>query len=595
MSKEKKWEIINKVKIKNEKVKIEDIVKVLLANRNLNTKKEVEEFLHADLSTVTPKTVGIDQKQLNKTIARIQEAIAKKQQIVVFGDYDVDGITGTAILWETLYALGAMVVPYIPSRMDEGYGLSIVGISNLKSQISDVKVIITVDNGIVANEAVDFANKEGIDVIVTDHHTIGEKLPKAFAIVHTTKVCGAAVGWLLSKEIKSYFSSEFKGRVENSKDDSSRLCSNNNIPKDHLSLVALATVADLVPLTGANRILLRFGLAELHHTTRPGLLALCNDAKIEPGSIGVYEIGHMIAPRLNAMGRLESAMDSLRLLCTKDRMRAKVLADTLNRTNKERQLLTQSASLHAIEAFRGKELKKILFIAHEEYEEGVIGLVAGRLVEEYYLPAIVLSKGESLSKASARSISGFNIIEFIRTSSELLVNAGGHPMAAGFTIETKNIALLQKALEKLAEEKIDRKMVIRVLRIDCALPLEMVTQNFFLQLQQLGPFGMGNPEPTFVSKVVVQEVKTVGAEKKHLKLRVSSASLRTSSQTGEAISKDRHASLAMTSLEAIAFNMGDMASVLKSGDTIDIVYTISENVWNGRVSLQLKIKDIKIV
>ncbi|MBI2431192.1 MAG: DHH family phosphoesterase, partial [Candidatus Levybacteria bacterium] len=395
----KKWKIIGKSKTGN-------ILDLLLQNRGIKTKKEIEEFLHPKLESVTTKTVGVDQKQLKIAVKRIQKAIEDKEQIVVFGDYDVDGICGAAILWETLYALGASVIPYIPHRVDEGYGLSKTGISNIQSQMSNVKLIITVDNGIVANDAVEFAKREGIDVIITDHHVPGKKLPKAHAIVHTTKLCGTAVAYLLAQEFK--------------------------ILEDHLGLVALATVADLVPLTGANRTLLTYGLNILQKTKRTGIMAICSEAGIDQRTIGTYEIGHVIAPRLNAMGRLEYAMDSLRLLCTKDQQRAKLLAEKLGSTNRERQELTLETVLHATSGIRNQESgirKKLLFISHESYQQGVIGLVAGKLVEEFYRPAIVVSKGEKVSKASARSVHGFNIIEFIRLASEHLVDVGGHPMA----------------------------------------------------------------------------------------------------------------------------------------------------------------------
>ena len=616
MTRKKKWDILGEIKNKNEKIKIEEVIDLLLENRGIKTEKEREEFLHTDTSSVTSKSVGIDSRQLTKALKRIEKAMLDKEQIVVFGDYDVDGITGTAILWETLYAMGAMVVPYIPSRMEEGYGLSIAGITNLQSQISNIGLIVTVDNGIVANDAVDFADSLGIDVIVTDHHTIGKELPKAHAIVHTTQVCGAGVGYLLSQELRSIIARNLSAKEpkESEKEIATQteFARNDRVPPDHLSLVALATVADLVPLTGANRVLLRYGLEELRRTSRPGLLALFKTAEIEKEKIGVYEIGHIIAPRLNAMGRLESAMDSLRLLCTKDRVKAMVLADMLQRTNTERQLLTRSAAEHAIQQFHTGEIdikRRLLFIAHEEYEEGIIGLVAGKLVEEFYLPAIVLSKGEKVSKASARSIAGFNIIEFIRTSSELLLNAGGHPMAAGFSIETAKIDLLQEALETLAQEQLDEELLQRVLRIDCELPLPTVTEEFYQKLQVLSPFGMANLEPTFMSNVKIEEVKTVGKDKKHLKLRVSPTAHYYSSLRGVQTTKQsRHSGERsdsridsgqarmtdkMMTLDAIGFGLGDRVKDIKVGSTIDIAYTISENIWNGRKNLQLKLRDIK--
>ncbi len=354
--------------------------------------------------------------------------------------------------------------------------------------------------------------------------------------------------------------------------------SKSEIPEDHLSLVALATVADLVPLTGANRTLLTFGLRELQKTKRPGLLELCKEAAIDPKTIGVYEIGHVIAPRLNAMGRLEYAMDSLRLICTKDQKRAKELAQLLGSTNRERQLLTAETVVHAITEIRDKKQatsNKLLFISHESYRPGVIGLVAGKLVEEYYLPSIVVSKGKVQSRASARSIAGFNIIEFIRTSSDLLIDAGGHPMAAGFTVETKNLAILQKNMEALAEKMLDIELLKRTLRIDCETPLEFVTEDLFNHLQKLEPFGMKNPIPIFLSKnVQITDMRLVGRENKHVNFKFQISNIQ-------------------FQIRGIGFGLGERSSEFKISDKVDIVYSIEQNEWNGNKSLQLKIRDIK--
>ena len=589
-----------KYKILNSKKQIsnkEGTVKIILENRDIKTKKEIEEFLNPKLSDVNIKSVGINRVALKKAITRIKKAIKNKEQIVVFGDYDVDGICGTAILWETLNAIGAKVMPYIPHRIDEGYGLSQKGIRNLKLKIENCKLIITVDNGIVANKAVDFANKEGIDVIITDHHVPSKKLPNAFAIVHTTKLCGTGVAWILSETLIA------RGPVRSfppasapTKDTQVRAVGSpfsSATPRNfsHLELVALATVADLVPLKGANRTLLKFGLEALRRTKRIGLLELLKEAGLEKQSIGVYEIGHMIAPRLNAMGRLEYAMDSLRLLCTNNRERAEDLARLLGSTNRERQELTLQTVLHAkdyVESEKRKakseKLKSLLFVSHQTYEQGVIGLVAGKLVEEFYRPSIVVSIGEKYSKASARSIGGFNIIEFIREHSSYLVDAGGHPMAAGFTVETTKLTELQKKLEDRAEFVLNKDLLIRSIKIDCELPLSAINFSLYESLQKLAPFGMGNPEPTFLSKnVSVEDVRWVGQEGKHLKLVVSS-------QKSD------------VKLNGIAFGMGETVKI-HIGDRVDIVYTIDENEWlarrslgeggNGEKRLQLKIKALK--
>jgi single-stranded-DNA-specific exonuclease len=561
MSEKKKWKLLSSSKftVQSSQLQIKELLKILLENRGIVSAEEKESFLHPKLESVTVDSVGIDRQHLEKALERIKKAITEQEQVIVFGDYDVDGITGTAILWESLHALGAKVLPYIPGRIEEGYGLSLAGISNVKNQVADIKLIITVDNGIVANDAVAFANEQGIEVIITDHHTRGDTDPEALAIVHTTKLCGAGVAYLLTQEINN---------------EEEKIQEQDN----HLELVCLATIADLVPLTGANRTLVKFGLQALQQTERVGLLELFDEAGVDQATIGVYAIGHIIGPRLNAMGRMASAMDSLRLLCTKDRLRAKVLAEKLGRTNKERQVLTQEMAGHALESVQrlASNVQKIIIVADESYEQGVIGLVASKLVETYYRPAIVLSKGKTHTKASARSIAGFNIIAFIREHMQLLVNAGGHPMAAGFTVETEKLAQVQEAMEMLAEEQITADLLVRTVKIDCELPLEIINQDLYDAIQSLAPFGMGNAEPVFVSRgVIIQNLRAIGAEGKHLKLEVRS--------------KNQEARFS-----AIAFGMGEFISEIRVGNAIDVAYVIDENEWNGRKSLQLKVKDIQV-
>ena len=543
----KNWNLLSQKKFTNPK----NLITTILANRGLTKTKEIQEFLNPKLEDITIKNTGIDTKQLKIAIQRINTAINLKEQIFVYGDYDVDGITGTAILWETLNNLKAKVLPFLPNRLEEGYGLSIKGIENILTKHPDTKLIITVDNGIVAKEAASFAGEKGIDVIITDHHTIDGSLPQAVAIVHTTKLCGAGIAYLFSKEF------------------------NRSVNDDeHLELATLGTIADLVPLTGANRTIVKFGLEKVGHTRRPGLKELFKQAGLSQDVFGVYEVGFLIAPRLNAAGRIDNAMDSLRLLCTKDKLKAQTLAEKLELTNRERQQLMKQATDHAsLSVKMEKSLEKILIVTHESYQQGVIGLVAGKLVEEYYRPSIVISKGEKYSKASARSISGFNLIEFLRTFPEYFVNVGGHPMAAGFTIETEKIIAFKKTLEIAAAKLLDAKILTKSLKIDCELPFAAITKELYEFLQQLSPFGMSNPEPVFATKkVTVENLKALGKEGKHLRLNLSQSN---------------------TPFEAIAFNMGDLAGEIKIGDKIDVAYVIDENTWNGNTKMQLKIKDIK--
>lgn len=506
-----KWNVLGKT--------TDDVISVLLQNRGIKDKKEflAPSFPEFKLSST-------------KAITRIKKAIKNKEKIVVYGDYDADGICATAIIWEYLKSLGADVLPFIPSREKEGYGLSVEGIDSI-----DASLIVTVDNGIMAHEAVAYATKKKIDVIIIDHHEKPKKLPKAFSIIHTTKLSAAGIAFFLSGD------------------------------KKWLELATIATITDLLPLTGINRSIVKYGLEALANTQRVGLKALFDVAGIE--KVGTYEIGYMIGPRLNASGRIESALTALRLLCTNNKDKAKEHAQLLNDTNKQRQEMTEEMSIHAKST--AKTDGKIIVLEHESYHQGIIGLVAGKLVDEFYLPAIVIARSEEVSKASARSISGFNIIEAIRSCESLLLNAGGHPMAAGFSIETAKIESFKIKIAKYANEKITQEMLERKLRVDMVIPLNLINLQLYELITQLAPFGMGNPEPVFASEVIIQNLRTVGQNGKHLKLVVSG-------------------------FDAIAFNKGDLLSKLKVGDSIQIAYSIVLDTYNNNHKLQLKIKDLKL-
>jgi single-stranded-DNA-specific exonuclease len=561
----KRWDILNKFDppageagIRNSKFEIEDAIKILLANRGLTDKKEVIAFLSPpDPNDLSAKDVGIEPQSLKDAIARIQKAIKNKESIVVYADYDADGITAGAIMWETLHRLGATVMPYIPHRVEEGYGLSLKGLDTVRQQY-DPTLIITVDHGITAKDKIAYAKKLGIDVVVTDHHTKPEKLP-ACTIIHTTKLSGSGLSWFLSKELLEKFDKK-----------------NKQVDDELLVLTTIGTIADLVPLVGPNRSIVSFGLKALNKTTRVGIESLMKDARLEKGNVGTYEVSHVLAPRLNAMGRLEHALDALRMLCTNQPAKADLLASKLGLTNKERQKLTIDTTLHAVDGLKNsKKMEKLLFVSDVTYNQGVIGLVAGKLVEQYYRPAVVVAIGEEFSKASARSISGFNIVEAIRECSDILIDVGGHPMAAGFTVETKNLVKLKTRLEKLAE-KIPEELMTRSLKIDMEVPLDIVSQKFWKELQVFEPFGFGNIEPIFTSAgVIINDVRQIGADGKHLKLRLSISG---SNQY----------------LDAVAFGMGTMYKELKSDRPVDLAYAIEMNTWNGSSKLQLKIKDIHL-
>jgi single-stranded-DNA-specific exonuclease len=544
-----KWEM-------KSKGKSDDIIETLLTNRGISRQNDIDNFFHPkNPLKLTLNDCEIDKRDAEKAVKRIKKAIKNKESVIVYGDYDADGVCATTVMWETLHTLNPNVMPYIPHRVEEGYGLSKTGIDKIINDFHP-SLIITVDHGISGHEKIEYAQKMGIDVIVTDHHVKQKTIPKAFAIVHTTKLCAGGIAWMIAKEIS---------------EDSS-------LVEKLLDIVAVATIADMVPVNGVNRNLVKYGLELLNKTQRPGLNEIIKESGLKKGEIGTYEVGHIIAPRLNATGRLTSAMDSLRLLCTNKQEKAEELAAKLGLTNKDRQDLTLQTTTHAL-TLVNKETK-VICISHETYNQGVIGLVAGKLVEQYYRPAIVISRGEKISKASARSISGFNIIEAIHKMDDLLIDAGGHPMAAGFTIETEKIIEFTKRMENLGKEELTDDKLIRVLKIDCEVNFSDLKLALYERIHEFEPFGFGNPEPVFMSQnVLIKDVRLVGREADHLRLWV------------EQLDDDKPKFSPQFS--AIGFRMGEFAKTIHPGDIISLAYTIALDTWNGTKKLQLKLKDIK--
>ena len=552
----KRWEILSKTDKEN-------IVDVLLENRGIKTKKDKEEFLNPiDPLEIRLKDLDISDLEIRKAIKRIELAKKNKEHVVVYGDYDADGITGTATMWETLHEIGLDVLPHIPERFTEGYGLNIESVKKLKEKDPELKLIITVDHGIVAGKKVAEAKKMGIDMIISDHHQAGTAKPKPLALVYTTKIGGSAISWFLSREISKHFKLPVKSI------------------RNKLQLAAIGTIADQLPLTGANRSIVKYGLEELNKTTRPGFLALFEDAGLTTGGflknpIGTYEINFIIAPRINSMGRLKHGLESLRLICTKDKLKAREIAKNIGDTNSERQRIVEEVVVHAQKSFKDITNQSVIILAHESYHEGVIGLAAARLVEEFYRPAIVLSKKGEISKASARSISGFNIIEAIRNFESLYIEGGGHPMAAGFSIETKNITEFSKKLNAYAKKLLTDDLLLRKLKIDCTVSFKQINRNLLEIVKEFEPTGIGNPTPTFASNDVgVVDFKTVGGDGRHLKLKLE---------------QDGHI------FDSIFFGGGEMYSKFTPDAKIDVTFQIEENIWNGNRGLQLKVKDIHFV
>jgi single-stranded-DNA-specific exonuclease len=538
------------------------IIEELLKIRHIVTEEDKELFFHpTDPTELTSDDVHIEKDAVNKFIARVQKAILENESIVIYADYDADGITAGAILWEALYVLGAKVMPYIPHRKEEGYGFSEKGLTAVKNEFNPT-LIISVDHGITAGSLIPYAKSLGMEIIVSDHHLKPETPPECLT-VHTTMLSGSGISFFLANHLLKAFNKPKK------------------IAEEFLSLAAIGTIADMVPLIGPNRSIVKFGLKELNKTKRVGLIALMENAGISPGTIKAYNVSHMIAPRLNAMGRLTHALDALRLLCTKNKNRAEELAILLGSTNKERQQMTTESVSHAKNAvvqIHGDVLTEhILIISHESYDQGIIGLVAGRLMEEHYRPVIVLSIGDIVSKASARSIPGFNIVDAIRSFQDLLIDVGGHPLAAGFTIETKNIPEFQDKIEEYARIHISPDLFMRTIDVDCEISINAITDELINALEDFEPYGLGNSEPIFVTKQMqLQDIRLIGAEKKHMKLKFITRR------------KDKQV------IDAIAFNQSKHYEALKHNAYIDCVYTIEMNEWNGMKKIQMNIKDIHL-
>ncbi len=517
-----------------------DLVEQLLHNRGIKGKKARDLFFNPKIDDFKKLT---ELKNISVAIKRIKKAIEQKELIVVYGDYDVDGITASCILFKGLTSLGGKVLPYIPHREKEGYGLSEVGLENARD--IGASLVITVDNGIVALRQAEFAKKIGLDLIITDHHLPLATLPDALTIVHSTGMCGAGVAWcLIEKEITSALREEL------------------------LQFVAIATIADMIPLTGLGRAFVVEGLRVLNKTKNPGLLALFREAKIEPGKIGSYEIGHVIGPRLNAIGRLEHAIDALRLLCTDNEKRARELAHLLQLTNIKRQDFTTVAVDEALISIKKNGEKKIHIVYSENWLPGVIGLIAARVCQETGRPAIAMSVGESMAKGSARSVEGVNIAEVIRECSDILADVGGHKGAAGFSLQKAQIPDFVSRMEKLMDGL--PESVEEVLDIDAEVEKKKLSKSLVRELEQFGPFGFQNPQPLLVGRsFVISDIRTL-SEGKHLKFRADG-------------------------IDCIAFGMGQMSQLLQMGQLVDLAFYLEINKFNGSENLQLKVKDLAIV
>jgi single-stranded-DNA-specific exonuclease len=498
--------------------------------------------------------------------ARIAQAIQLGEPMAVYGDFDTDGVTAVTLLVQALRAMGGQIRPYIPHRTREGYGLNHAAVAQLADE--GVRLLITVDCGISNAEEVAEAARRGLEVIITDHHHPPATLPPALAIVNPKQpgcaypfkdLVGVGIAYKLVQALvrRGLSLGGLRGR-------------------DLLDVVALGTVADMGPLRDENRVLVRLGLEALNSTRRPGLRALIDVAGLRPGAITAGDIGYMLAPRLNAAGRLDDAVRAYHLLLAETPEAARALALELNQANQERRELTLrvQAAAHALAEATGRDQRRIVVLADAAFPAGVVGLVAGKLAEEWGRPVLLIERGPEQSRGSARSVPGFSMIDALSSRPELFVRFGGHAAAAGFTIVNATLPALEDHLLALAEQQLSAEGLQPTLTIDATLSLGELGWELLADLERLEPFGQANPTPTLMSAgVEVVEARQRGADGQHLRLLLR--------QGGGPVH------------EAIAFRMGHLAEPLRRRPRIDVAYNFEVNEWNNERRLQLRVRDFR--
>jgi single-stranded-DNA-specific exonuclease len=545
----------------------------VLYNRGQDSLEKVQIFLEGGETALhNPFTM----QGMPLAVARVRHAIKNNEQIAVYGDFDADGVTSTVLLTQALEALGGRVIPYIPNRVDEGYGLNAEALRSL--QKTGVRLVITVDCGIRSVDEVEFGNSIGLDMIVTDHHSVGEVLPPALAVLDPkidAKLAleeGRSNGYpedMLAGVGVAYKLADALFRAE---EQQSRRRPALKL-EELLDLVALGTVADLAPLDRMeNRELVRRGLEILNRAQRPGIYELAQVSRVEPGKINTTSIGFMLAPRINAAGRLGDAMTAYHLL-TAAMPEASLRAQELQELNVRRQSLT----MEMVEVARARALREttpdvpLIFDAGTEFLPGIVGLVAGRLCEEFYIPAVVIEKGEAESRGSCRSIPEFNITDALDQCADLLVRHGGHAQAAGFTVKNENIPLLHERLTAIAGSALHGQDLRPAIDIDAEIAFDALTMDLAKSLQMLEPTGAKNEAPLFVTRHLrVIDFRRVGNEGKHLRLRLTNG---------------------LTQIDAIGFKLGDWAD--RNLMFVDVVYHLEINEWNGYSKLQLNVQDLR--
>ena len=544
-----------------QELNISEPLAILLAQRGVTTFQQAKDFFRPTLSQLHNPFL---MKGMKEAVARLDRALESNETILIYGDYDVDGTSAVSLMERYLSNFTSKLHTYVPDRYTEGYGISFQGIDYAEAQ--GCTLIIALDCGIKAIDKVEYAKEKAIDFIIADHHRPSEQVPDAIAVLDPQQadcpypykeLCGCGLGFKLAQAYHEYLQRPFSELIP------------------LLDLVAVATAADIVPMDGENRCLTYFGLEVLNNNPSAGVKALFGEHQ---GKITITDVVFKAAPRVNAAGRIEHGKYAVALLTETDEEQAVLKAkeiDALNTHRKELDSSIAAEALNQIEA-NGEQEHYTSVVFNEEWHKGVIGIVASRLIEHYYRPTVVFTKSGNKYAASARSVQGFDIYEALEQCSEYLEQFGGHKYAAGLTLRPEQYPLFKNAFEEVVKQTIDSSLRIPKLFIDTALPLSKLTQKLYNVLKQFEPFGPLNLPPLFYAENVIDTgfAKRIGKDEEHLKL--------TLKEVGSTSYYD-----------AVGFGLAHKLPIVTSGRPFSIVYSIEENKWNGRVSLQLQIRDIK--
>ena len=544
----------------SEVLSIDKVLSSLLIQRGVQTFDQAKKFFRPSLDDLHDPFLL---KDMDIAVSRIEKAIANNENILIYGDYDVDGTTAVSLVSSYLKTITNHIATYIPDRYDEGYGISTQGIDFAVDH--DFSLIIALDCGIKAIDKVKYASQKNIDFIICDHHKPGDKLPKAVAVLNAKRedcsypfdeLCGCGVGFKLIQALASKRGQTLEDLTQ------------------YLDLVATAIAADIVPITGENRILTYFGLQVINSNPRNGIKAIIQGVKKK--ILTITDVVFIIAPRINAAGRMKHGNYAVELLTEMDYEAALNFATSIEKFNLERKEIDKKITYEALQQIKSanEEEKFSTVVYSEDWHKGVIGIVASRLIESYYRPTLVFTKSGDKLAASARSVKGFDIYEALEQCSEYLEQFGGHKYAAGLTLTPDQYIPFKEKFEAVVKKTIDKELLIPEITIDSTLDLSEITPKFFRILKQMGPFGPKNMKPVFATSSVRDNgyAKRVGADKSHLKLNIINGA-------------------DQKTYNAIAFGLGDKINSIQND--FDIVYTIDENEWNGNTSIQLLVKDIK--